>query len=158
MRKYKRQTRVKSNYFCECGCGEVTFVSDRTNVNMGWKKGTPMRFLTGHNGVLHGATRGRRGGGQAGPEYNAYMSAFARCTNPNNPEYFRYGARGVKFLFKSYEEFFEHIGSRPNGLTLDRTDPYGNYEKGNVRWATPLVQANNRRCVIEKRGRNAQAM
>ena len=43
-------------------------------------------------------------------------------------------------------EFLEHIGPRPSGEhSLDRINPFGNYEPGNVRWATAEVQANNKR-------------
>lgn len=41
--------------------------------------------------------------------------------------------------------FLEDMGPRPEGLTLDRINPYGNYEPGNCRWATWEVQHKNRR-------------
>lgn len=51
----------------------------------------------------------------------------------------------VEFKFKSFEDFYNEIGPRPEGKTLDRIDPWGNYEHGNVRWATHAEQCNNRR-------------
>lgn len=50
----------------------------------------------------------------------------------------------VEFKFVSFEDFFHHIGPRPDGYTLDRIDPLGNYEAGNVRWATMAEQNKNR--------------
>lgn len=50
----------------------------------------------------------------------------------------------VEFRFNSFEEFLNHIGIRPKGLTLDRINPLGHYEIGNVRWATVKQQAENR--------------
>jgi hypothetical protein len=67
-----------------------------------------------------------------------------RCTNPKNPDYQQYGGRGIEFRFTSPTELVAAIGMRPAGMTLDRIDSGGHYEVGNVRWATPKEQANNR--------------
>jgi hypothetical protein len=57
-----------------------------------------------------------------------------------------HGAYGhVQFKFKSFQEFYDVVGSRPEGKTLDRINPWGHYEAGNVRWATHIEQCNNRR-------------
>jgi hypothetical protein len=78
-------------------------------------------------------------------ERNSYNCARQRCVNNKNPRYADYGGRGIKFLFTSFEQFFDELGERPEGKTLDRIDNDGNYESGNVHWATPTEQNNNRR-------------
>ena len=88
---------------------------------------------------------GHRGGGKRTPEYGSYRNAKERCNNPHNDAYPRYGGRGIKFLFTSFEQFYAEIGPRPKGLTLDRINNDGNYEPGNVQWATYLEQATNKR-------------
>jgi hypothetical protein len=50
----------------------------------------------------------------------------------------------VEFRFESYQQFLDELGPRPDGMTLDRIDPMGHYEPGNVRWATIQQQAQNR--------------
>jgi transposase-like protein len=51
----------------------------------------------------------------------------------------------IEFRFKSFDEFWQHLGERPKGKSLDRIDPWGHYEIGNVRWATHVEQCNNKR-------------
>lgn len=73
-----------------------------------------------------------------------------RCTNPNNQHYASYGGRGVKVWnewLNNPKAFIKWASE--NGyadyLSLDRIDPYGNYEPSNCRWATTFTQANNKR-------------
>lgn len=50
----------------------------------------------------------------------------------------------VEFKFESLQHLVDCIGLRPHGMTLDRINTLGNYEPGNVRWATKSEQAYNR--------------
>ena len=82
-------------------------------------------------------------------EAQAFYDAKNRCTNRNNKRFADYGGRGIKFLFTSFVQFLNHVGLKPSPeLTLDRIDNDGNYEIGNVRWATRAVQVANRRNMV----------
>lgn len=74
----------------------------------------------------------------------AFMSAKHRCNNKNYWGFHRYGGRGIKILWKNYKEFKKDMEStwKP-GLSLDRINNNGNYEKGNCRWATNREQSAN---------------
>lgn len=86
------------------------------------------------------------------PECWAIAAARQRCTNPNDPMYKHYGARGIKCRI-TYKELLADIGSRPDSpsacrrsiYSLDRIDNNGHYEAGNLRWATYSQQMANRR-------------
>jgi hypothetical protein len=103
-------------------------------------------------------TKGRPAShGKSGtPEYASFHAAKSRCTNPNHRQYKDYGGRGIKFLFDSFEDFYEALGPRPKGMSVDRIDPDGHYEKGNVRWATSKQQAKNRRSSKKHKAEAAQ--
>jgi hypothetical protein len=84
------------------------------------------------------------------PEYKCWQQIKARCLNENHRAYPDYGGRGVTMApewVSDFAAFLEHVGVRPSPRhSLDRwPNNDGNYEPGNVRWATPAEQNNNRR-------------
>ncbi len=78
-------------------------------------------------------------------EYTSFKDAKYRCTVLTNKDWDNYGGRGILFKFDSFEQFINELGSCPKGQTLDRIDADGNYEPGNVRWATRVEQYHNKR-------------
>ena len=71
----------------------------------------------------------------------------ARCYDPKHIKYHLYGGRGITIhpaWLDSFTEFFNYMGSSPSSKhSIDRIDGSGNYEPGNVRWATTKEQNNN---------------
>jgi hypothetical protein len=82
-------------------------------------------------------------------EYSAWASMKQRCLNPRVRCFRWYGGLGVRVCKRwrdSYDAFLRDMGRAPAGMTLDRyPDPSGDYEPGNVRWATWEQQRMNRR-------------
>lgn len=83
------------------------------------------------------------------PEYACWKSMIQRCTNPDSPNYSRYGGRGITVCDRwreSYKMFLMDVGARPSlDHSIDRIDVNGNYEPSNVRWATRGEQQQNKR-------------
>jgi hypothetical protein len=86
------------------------------------------------------------------PLFNAWKGMLRRCDNPASKDWPNYGGRGITVcdawhdpaVFVSWVD--EHLGPRPDGMSLDRwPDNDGNYEPGNIRWATAKQQNWNRR-------------
>jgi hypothetical protein len=88
-------------------------------------------------------------GGNGTPEYIAWKSMKARCFLPGVAQFKDYGGRGITVCAEwiaDFASFLAHVGTRPGpGFSLDRINNDGNYEPGNVRWATRLEQTHNRR-------------
>lgn len=82
------------------------------------------------------------------PEYSSYRAMIQRCYNPNNIRYKNYGAKGISVCPKwkgSFKNFLADVGPKPSPKhSIDRyPNRNGNYEPGNVRWATRKEQDRN---------------
>lgn len=125
---------------CRCSCGHEWPVRHRSLVDGGT---TQCRYCKRRKPP--GTTHGRK----FTPEYNAWQLMKDRCLNPNNNYYQNYGGRGISVCQRwagSFPNFLEDVGNRPSDrYSLDRVDVNGNYEPGNVRWATRAEQAVNKR-------------
>lgn len=83
------------------------------------------------------------------PLYQCHTAMKARCKNANNPNFFRYGTRGITVCdeWEKYEKFAEWAKSAgyKKGLTLDRNDNNGGYNPENCRWVSQSENCENTR-------------
>jgi hypothetical protein len=134
--------KVKVDYHwiltCRCDCGSVARV--RSNH---WGKTQSCRSCSikvrAQTLTRHGMTRS--------PTHNTWRGMIDRCTNSKHKAWPHYGGRGITVCerWRSFDNFYEDMGVRPEGRTLDRIDNDGNYEPGNCRWATMAEQKANQR-------------
>jgi len=133
---------------CKCDCGSTT-IKSVISLNNGGRQCSRSCPLGVH--VKHGATTHL----SKSKEHTAWVSLKQRCLNPKSQKYEHYGGRGITVCqewIDSFEAFLNHIGYAPKGnrISIDRINNEGNYEPGNIRWATPHQQAMNRRITKHK--------
>lgn len=85
--------------------------------------------------------------------YYKFRSMWRRCNSKVNRDYSRYGARGIKVEWKSYDEFkkdmyesyLAHVKKHGKDTSIERINNDGNYSKQNCIWTTSQNQSLNRR-------------
>lgn len=126
---------------CQCDCGKVIEVPT-TNLNGGKSRscGCYHRDNLTERNTTHGMTGTRL--------FNIWCEIRRRCDDDTRENYPRYGGRGIRYhrVFDTFQGFLDNI---PEGyadhLTIDRIDVDGDYEPGNLRWATNSEQQRNKR-------------
>jgi hypothetical protein len=130
-------------YLCRCVCGNEHNVTRRDLL-----RGKSTQCTSCHISELnttHGKTRTRI--------YRIWFGIKRRCLSPKEKCYRWYGGRGIKICDRwlIFENFLADMNPCPDGMTIDRIDPDGNYEPSNCRWVTPQENQKNRRCSARHR-------
>lgn len=131
-RTTKSGTNWKAMYRCDCG---NEFESRESHVNSGATKscGCLNSRLASERLKTHGL--------KGSQEHNSWARMKARCNNPNNIRYHRYGGRGITYdpKWETFEGFLEDMGFSPKDgfrYSIDRVDNNGNYCKESCQWLT----------------------
>ena len=95
------------------------------------------------------AKHGHTAQGIISPEYRCWSSIKSRCLSQTHDVFDIYGGSGITICDEwkdNFQAFFDYVGPRPSALhSIDRyPNRNGNYEPGNVRWATKKEQTHNR--------------
>lgn len=78
------------------------------------------------------------------PTHNTWRTMIERCTKPYHKSYEIYKDKTIDPKWLTFEGFFEDMGERSEGMTLDRVDPSLGYCRENCRWATDSQQQQNK--------------
>lgn len=94
--------------------------------------------------------------------HGIWAGMLSRCRNKNVKSYKYYGAKGVSACeewadFANFMNWALSNGYR-NDLTIDRINPFGNYEPDNCRWIPRSEQRYNRRDTVEGAYDNLQCL
>lgn len=121
-----------------CDCGNV--IVDRAYNLRQYKGCGCQKQMTGVRSLEHGHATKRNG---RSPTYVSWLCMHYRCNSPKKAK--NYGDVSVCDRWSSFECFLSDMGKRPPGHTIDRINPFGDYEPNNCRWADPSTQSRNRR-------------
>lgn len=130
----------KKLWFCKCECGNACTVrSDQ--LRNGRTKSCGCLKSNPPISIKHGMCKSRL--------YHIWKGMIGRCYCKTAGNYRWYGALGVAICNEWHEFIPFKNWALQNGysdcLTIDRINPFGNYEPSNCRWATNAEQQKNKR-------------
>ena len=132
----------KAIFECKCGKQFKCFIGSIVSGNT---------TSCGCNGIESRKERFTKHGLRNHKVYSVWCMIKTRCYNKKRADYKYYGNKGIILSseFHDFLTFYNYVIALPKynhliKLTIDRINTYGNYERGNLRWATRKEQANNR--------------
>lgn len=132
---------------CLCDCGSLACIGVHPLRSGNTRScGCLKRDATSARARVHGMS--------SSAEHAIWRVMKDRCLNARNARFESYGGRGITVCKRwrdSFQNFFNDMGPRPKGKSLDRINNDGNYEPGNCRWATATQQNQNRRKPTRRR-------
>lgn len=132
----------KATWVCRCKCGR-----EWTVIGSALVRGGTQSCGCETAGIISAKRRKDAQIRRGDKVYNAWLNMKARCLRPTNKMFYRYGQRGVTIhpeWVNSFAAFRDYLGPPPTAAyTLERIDNDGNYQPGNVEWATRKAQAHN---------------
>lgn len=133
---YDRE-KSSTRWLCRCICGaERPVIANSLTKGISISCGCVGSKIRAEKKTTHGM-----GGTRT---YKSWHSMHQRCQGKGGHE--GYVAKGITVCERwiLFENFFEDMGERPVGMTIDRIDGTKGYYKENCRWATHKQQMNNR--------------
>lgn len=137
----------KPQWLCKCDCGKETVVSAR-------------RLKSGNTkscGCLRKINHYKKYTNKNMKYYQRWKTMKSRCYNTNSTNYKNWGGRGISVCDEwknNFKAWYDYVSKLPHfgekGYSLDRINNDGNYEPGNVRWATHREQYLNSRSALVK--------
>lgn len=129
-----REGHKKKRYLCKCCCGEEKVILENSlrtgnTVSCGC-------YLKDKSKIQN---KGRS------VEYQAWFNLQVRVRDKPHYEGISVCNRWLEPDGRGFLNFLEDMGERPEGTSLDRINPYGNYEPLNCRWADVITQAHNKK-------------
>ena len=144
---------AKRMWLCECECGRTKAIQEN-NLKSGKSRSCGCARIGSHLGFRKENARHRE------RLYRIWVCMRHRCRSGNGKNAKWYKNVGIRVCdeWEDYEVFKEwalRTGYNEKAnfgeCTIDRINPFGNYEPSNCRWATVKEQNNNTRKQYERR-------
>jgi hypothetical protein len=147
----EQYNKKKSIYFtCKCECGNIKDIRKDSIIGpRAETKSCGCYAAEFRAALIKTADEERRN-----YTHKSHAAMLARCYNPKAPSYAKYGGSGItvcdRWRFGENGKtgwlcFFEDMGPKPTGHSIDKIDNTKGYSPDNCRWATQQEQNANRR-------------